>query len=150
MPTRRSEAAVALIRRESDGQTLWLAQWNRKWQAYHFVAGHRRPDETFRECLVRELGEELGLRADVDCTAAAEPLARVEYSAWSESARAETQYTMELFAVELTSAARASADEDPRNRWLSGPEIASQRCQDGRPVSATMQRLLNEVRGHLD
>ena len=41
-----SEAAVALIRRKQDGQTVWLAQWNDKWQAYHFVSGQKRLDET--------------------------------------------------------------------------------------------------------
>lgn len=58
---RLSEAAVALIRREHDGPTLWLAQWNQNWRTYTFVGGHRWPEETFRECLVRELGEELGV-----------------------------------------------------------------------------------------
>ena len=58
---RQSIAAFAVIRRDERGQTLWLAQWNPKWGAYHFVGGHKRPEETFRECLVREIGEELHL-----------------------------------------------------------------------------------------
>src|SRR4051812_24779597 len=88
---RRSEAAVALIRREEGGQILWLAQWNPKWQAYHFISGHRRPEETFRECLVREVHEELGLAEGVDYTAAA----HLGFQAFSQGAGVETQYTME-------------------------------------------------------
>jgi hypothetical protein len=42
---RESTAAVAIIRREHKGQTLWLAQWNGNWQCYHFVGGHKRADE---------------------------------------------------------------------------------------------------------
>ena len=58
---RQSQATVALIRPVHDGQNLWLAQWNPKWRQFHFVSAHRRPDETFRECLVREIAEELEL-----------------------------------------------------------------------------------------
>ena len=63
---RLSEAAVALIRREQDGRTFWLARWNRNWRAYHLVGGHRRPGESFRDCLVREIAEELHLREGTD------------------------------------------------------------------------------------
>jgi 8-oxo-dGTP pyrophosphatase MutT (NUDIX family) len=143
---RLSEAAVALIRREQDGRTSWLAQWNRNWQAYHFVGGHRRPGESFRDCLVREIAEELHLREGNDYNATAGPLARLDYRAFSESARTETRYITELYEVDLTGDARAIVDGDPRNRWLDEAEIAGERCRDGRPVSATMQRLLDAVR----
>jgi hypothetical protein len=96
--------------------------------------------------LIRELGEELDLRADDDCAVAAKPLARLEYTAWSASARAQTQYTMELFEVELSGAARRKIEADPQNRWIGEAEIAHERADDGRPVSATMQRFLEALR----
>jgi 8-oxo-dGTP pyrophosphatase MutT (NUDIX family) len=140
---RQSAAAVALIRRQNDGQTLWLAQWNPRWQKYHFVSGHKRPDETFLQCMVRELGEELGLEEGTGFRVAAEPLAHLEYTAWSESAGAETRYTLELFEVELVGAvAQQRVDADPANRWLTREEIRLERCEDGKPVSPTMARLL--------
>ena len=140
---RRSIAAVAVIRRETRGQGQWLAQWNDHWQCYNFVAGHKRPSESFRECAVREMEEELGLHERVDFTVPAEPRCQVEYTAWSERARAETRYTMALFDVRLCSdAARAKVDADPRNRWLAESEIRSQQASDGKRVSPTMQRPL--------
>jgi 8-oxo-dGTP pyrophosphatase MutT (NUDIX family) len=143
---RRSEAAVALIRRGRDGRTLWLARWNPRWRAYHLVAGHRHPGETFRDCLVREILEELGLREGADYAVAVGPPRRLEYTAWSDSARAETRYTMELFDVELADEqARQRVDADSRNRWLSEDEIRSRRCLDGEAVSATMGLLLSKV-----
>jgi hypothetical protein len=145
---RRSEAAVALIRRERDGQTSWLAQWNPRWQAYHFVSGRRHPGESFRECLVREILEELHLGEGADYAVAAGPPRHLEYTAWSEGARAETRYTMELFEVVLADdQARQRVDADPRNRWLGEAEIRSRRCVDGKAVSATMGSLLSEVGG---
>jgi len=135
---RTSTAAFAVLRRRREGRTEWLAQWNPRWHAYNLVGGHQRPDETFRQCLVREVGEELGLQADTDCRVAPEPLAHLEYTAWSASAGAETAYTMELFAVELlTPRAEERVADAAANRWLSEGEIRAGRGADGRPVSPT-------------
>jgi len=144
---RESLAALAVIRRQQDdGNTLWLAQWNSHWRRYHFVGGHKRPNESFHECMVREVAEELQLTQHVDCLVPDEPLAHLEYTAWSESARAETAYTMELFEVELTGeAAVAKLDADPKNRWLTPGEIRSLRCEDGQLVSETMPLLLQKA-----
>jgi 8-oxo-dGTP pyrophosphatase MutT (NUDIX family) len=144
---RRSEAAVALIRDQgADGRSRWLARWNPKWEAFHFVAGHRRPEESFRACLVREIGEELGLREREDYSVSTAPPLHVDFTAWSVSARAETRYAMELFDVELTPAAQSRIAADPENRWLAEAEVRAGRSEDGRPISATMVRLLDESR----
>jgi 8-oxo-dGTP pyrophosphatase MutT (NUDIX family) len=139
---RRSEAAVALIHREQDGQKLWLAQWNPKWRRYHFVAGHRRPDETFRECLVREIAEELRLSEGPDYQVSSERPIHLEFLDSSESTQTQTRYLMELFRVELSPAAGAKVASDPENRWLTESEVQAGRTRDGQPVSATMRRLL--------
>ena len=145
---RQSTAAVALIRRQQRGQTVWLAQWNPGWQRYHFVAGHKRPNETFRECAEREIGEELDLQKGSDFTVDEEPLAHLEYTAWSEGAKAETNYTAELFQVELNGyAAWERVEANTANRWLSKEEIRSGHCGDGAPVSETMRFFLSKVEG---
>jgi 8-oxo-dGTP pyrophosphatase MutT (NUDIX family) len=139
---RKSEAALAVIRRPRDGGSRWLALWNAKWDAFHFVGGHRRPGESFRECLVREVAEELGLRDGIDCRVAPTPMAHLDYTAWSSHARANTEYTMELFAVELVEDAERALEGHASVRWLSDDEIRSGRCRDGRPVSPTMGFLI--------
>jgi 8-oxo-dGTP pyrophosphatase MutT (NUDIX family) len=143
---RQSLASIALIRRRGDGRTLWLAQWNTNWECYHFVGGHKRPGESFRQCMVRELEEELGVCDGVDCAVPAGPAAHLEYTAWSDGAGQETAYTMELFNVELTTeAARGQVEADPANRWLTEGEIREGRCRDGRPASHTMALLLDKA-----
>lgn len=143
---RRSIAALALIRREDrEGRTLWLVQWNRKWNAYAFIGGHKRLEETFRECVIREMTEELHLIPDEHFTVNSKPLTHLEYAAWSRSAREETQYTIELFEVELTDCARRKVDAEPINRWLSEAEVREKRCSDGRPVSETIPLIFNKV-----
>jgi 8-oxo-dGTP pyrophosphatase MutT (NUDIX family) len=142
---RRSESAVALIRREQGGQTLWLARWNPKWRAYHFVAGHQHPGEPFRACLLREVFEELHLREGADYAAAAEPRAHLEFPDFSESAQVETYYTMAVFDVALSDPALRAVDQDPANRWLSAAEIRSGQAGDGKPVSRTMSSILSQL-----
>jgi len=142
---RQSLAAIALIQRNQHGQRQWLAQWNTNWRRYSFVGGHKHPDESFRQCVIREIGEELQLAANSDFLVADEPLARVDYAAWSESAQQDTHYTMELFDVQFTNdEARRKIDADPRNRWLTDDEIREGRCPGGEVVSETMSLLLSK------
>jgi len=143
---RRSIAALALIRREEHGRPRWLLQWNPSWNAFSFVGGHKRPEESFRECMVREIGEELGLEDGTDFVMGGAPAAHLEYNAWSHGAREETAYTMELFDVQLEPSARVAIEANPANRWLSEDEIRTGRCTDGRPVSGTVNLILTKAR----
>jgi 8-oxo-dGTP pyrophosphatase MutT (NUDIX family) len=142
---RSSIAAAALIRREHNGQVLLLARWSRSWQRFHLVGGHKRADESFRECLTREIGEELGLAEGADYEMATEPMVHLEFTAWSEGAKEETAYTTELFEVDLRGPARAKVDAEPAVRWLSEAEIRAGHCADGRPISQTMQLILAKI-----
>ena len=139
---RRSIAAIALICREEDDGTRWLARWNPNWNAFSLVGGHKWPEESFRECMVREIGEELGLVEGIDFVMADVPTAHLEYNAWSHGAQAETAYTMELFDVQIEPSARAAVEANPANRWLSEDEIRTGRFADGRPVSETVSLIL--------
>ena len=148
---RQSVAAFALIRREDRGQDLWMAQWNPHWKSYNFVGGHKRDDESFRECVIREVSEELRLNEGQDFTVPAEPLAHLEYVDWSENAREDTAYTVELFDVQL--AGRVALDviaSNAANRWLTSAEIERGTTRDGQLVSRTMRRLLQGIgqQGH--
>jgi 8-oxo-dGTP pyrophosphatase MutT (NUDIX family) len=142
---RESVSAVALIRREEEGRCLFLAQWNTHWQAFHFVSGHRLAEESFRECAVREVSEELGLSAGDDFIVADQPLAHLEYGAWSESARTETFYIVEVFPVELRPSALGPVADNPQNRWVTAAEIAAGLTADGRRVSPTMALILSKL-----
>ena len=92
------------------------ARWNPNWQAFHFVAGHRRSEESFCACLV-QIAEELGLHERHDYTVLASPPLDVDFTAWSVSARTETRYVMELFEVEL---APPRSPGSPPTRRIAG------------------------------
>ena len=140
-PLRRSEGGIALIERTVGGKREWLAQWNENWGAFFFVAGHRHPGETFRECVVREIEEELGLTSQ-ECPVATSPVYHREYRAPSRSAGELTAYTMELFDAQPTPDALRKIAGDPMNKWLDEAEIRRIEAHDGRAVSVSMLMLL--------
>lgn len=145
---RQSVAALALIARMDDaGEPRWLAQWNSGWNAYALVGGQKRDDETFRECAIREVQEELNLQCGKEFTIADHPTAHLEYTAWSERAQEQTAYTMELFDVRLAGeeVVRQKIDADPANRWLTHDEIQTQQTSDEKPVSPTMKLILEKA-----
>jgi hypothetical protein len=129
-----------------EGQASYLAQWNPKWQALHFVSGHKRPEETFRECIVREISEELGLTPGSNTIVAGAPRAVLEFAAWSESAAVETWYEMAVFDVALSGERTlATIAANPDNRWVTGSEILAGQCDDGTRISPTMARIVKTL-----
>lgn len=143
---RKSIASIALIRREAEGQTLWLAQWNEAWKSFSFVGGHKHDNESFRECVIREIAEELGLHEGQDVLVASAPLEHLEYTDISRRTGEQTEYVIELFDVALIgNRARSTIDANPANRWLSEAEIMAERCDDGPPVSPTPKRFLEQL-----
>ena len=142
---RQSVSGIAVIRREIDGRTRWLAQWNQNWNAFNLVGGHKLANKSFRECVSREVTEELGLSAGDEFLISDDSLAQASYIAWSQSAQEDTLYSMKLYAVEICAGAELKVDSNPSNRWLTETEIRQQRCEDGAPVSPTMQRLLDQT-----
>jgi 8-oxo-dGTP pyrophosphatase MutT (NUDIX family) len=143
---RRSVAAMALVQRQEKGRTLYLAQWNLNWRALNLVGGHKRPDESFRECLVREIGEELGLALGDDYLLSDEPPLRLEFDAFSDGAWGPTSYEMEIFPVVLTvDSVLEKIAGNPDNRWVTEDEILAGRCNDSTRVSPTMTRILMMV-----
>ena len=156
---RTSIASLAVIRRiDSAGVLRYLAQWNPKWQAFSSVGGHKRASESFRDCVAREIAEELGVLLESDaptapkderprCRVGAWPLGMLEYDAFSRSANVMTRYSIALFEVDLSSRAADHVSGDANNAWLSEQEIDAGKTADGRVVSETMLRHLDWLRG---
>ena len=142
---RKSIASFALFKRPNGESTEWLAQWNANWQTLNFVGGHKHERESFLECVIREVSEELDLTEIEDFVVADEARVHLEYSAWSKSAGEQTEYTVELFDVRLcTSDAKRKVESSPLNRWVLEQEIANEMTLDGVQVSETMRKLLTK------
>lgn len=139
---RKSIASLAFISRRRAEEAEYLAQWNADWSAFHFIGGHKQAEESFRECLLREISEELGPPAD-GFAVAADPTAHLHFTAFSRRVRAETGYTIELFDVDLGGGpVLEDLERRPENAWLTTAEIAAGVARDGRAISATMALIL--------
>ena len=136
---------MALIRRIRGEESLWLTRWNEKWAAFHLVGGHRHVGESFRDCMIRELHEELGLRVRIGSDSGCEPPTRLVYSARSASAGVVTRYTVALFRIDPGELDGRALESRAEVRWLSEGEIRRGRCDDGRPVSPTTDFLLTKA-----
>jgi len=141
---RESQAAVALIRKQYDGECAYLCQWSDSWQALHFIGGHREPGETFRECAVREVQEEL-LIGSGEFDVPTEPLSRLDYVAFSESAGVPTRYQMAVFPTVLSADAEGRANAAPENAWVGAADIRRGATTDGRRVSPTVALILGKL-----
>jgi ADP-ribose pyrophosphatase YjhB (NUDIX family) len=141
-PLRHSEGGIVLIQRTVGGRKQWLAQWNENWKAFFFIGGHREDDETFRDCVIREIKEELGLDP-IDCPVAATVASRVEYKAISKSASELTEYIMELYCAQPNPTGLKKIADNPKNKWLDEDEIERQESHDARRVSVSMQVILD-------
>lgn len=140
---RRSESALAYIVRIHHEKPLWLAQWNERWMRYHFVGGHREPDETFRECLIREVHEELMISTPEDFSLGTGPALRWEHEAESQRNQLWTHYKMEIFEVCLTAKACRHVSERRENRWLTEQQILNGQTSEGRQICNNMAGVLS-------
>ena len=139
---RISIAAFGLIQRAlPTSERVWLTQWNAHWQGLNLIGGKKHEDETFRDCSVREVCEELHV-TPAQIRVADEPLRRLEFDAWSKRAQAETHYYFEIFDVELDTSALDTIQANPDNAWLTEAEIRAGQSATGRPISSTVLRML--------
>jgi 8-oxo-dGTP pyrophosphatase MutT (NUDIX family) len=145
LPMRVSEAALALFKRLGvDSTQEYLTQWNDAWQMFALVGGHVEPGESFHQCCVREVEEELYLIADVDFEVGPRPLVpKCVYTAMSGSKGVETRYCVELFPAEFLHVdAEAKVNSDLANRWLTEAEVRRLVTVDNKPVSAQVETVL--------
>lgn len=142
---RISRASLALIRRVGPvGATEYLTRWNDRWQAFSLIGGHVEAGESYRDCCIREVAEELDLTPEVDFRVASQPIGdRCQYTELSKSAGVPTEYQIELFATKLLHpAAVANVSLSPHNRWASLAEIRCGTTADNRTVAKQVSRVL--------
>lgn len=141
--TRKSDAALAWITRvNASRETEYLTQWNSGWSAYSLIGGHVEPGESFRQCCLREIEEELLSKAS-DCQLAPYPYATLRFREFSKAAYEASDYHWQVFL------ARPSADLLGRLpddcQWVQAHHIRSGRTADGQPIADQVRRILKAV-----
>ena len=144
-PNRTSEAALAVfIRRQPGKPVRYLVRWNKKWQAFSLVGGHRSPEESFRQCCIREIEEELEIQDGLEFQVAETPLKELlEYSAHSNSTGYITEYKFAIYSATLqANAVIAENSGDRINRWVTPEEVKNGLTDDFLVISNQAQTVL--------
>jgi 8-oxo-dGTP pyrophosphatase MutT (NUDIX family) len=133
---RHSKAALAIIERNN----AWLVQWNDAWQAYSLIGGHLEAGESFRECCIREIVEELECEPD-NIDVAVEPYADLRFDEFSRAAGVDTKYQWQLFAASLSE--RVLQNLPANCRWLTPSQIQRGFADDELAIAAQVKRVLD-------
>ena len=140
---RQSLAALAFITRvNSFGQPEYLTQWNCRWNAYCLIGGHVEDGESFRQCCMREIEEELECTS-VDYELAPYPYATLRFPEFSKAAREDTDYHWQVFLARPTSELLERLPDDCV--WVQAHHILSGRTSDGQPIAEQVKRVLQGV-----
>ena len=135
--------SIALIRKPAAHGTAWLARWDDGQQYYDFVMAEPLEDESFRECIDREVGWVLRLDRQRDYLVANMARLNLEFQARLPGHSEPAQVTAVFYAVDLyRKAAWHQVDADPLNRWLSSKEICRGKTGDGQRINPLVTFLI--------
>lgn len=136
--------SIALFRHPERLENQWLAYWNVGRKFYDFVTAERLDDESFRECLDREVAWVLDLRRGKDYVMSSQ--ARLHLDLPVESESDDTVLGVEFYIVDLYGkSGRASVELNKQLRWLNSDEVLSGLTSDGERLNPSLVELLNKA-----
>jgi len=136
--------SIALLRHPEQLENLWLAYWDARCKHFDFVTAERLDDESFRECLDREIAWVLDLRRAKDYIISSQ--ARLHLDLPVESTDGESFYVVEFYVTDLYGkASRAMVELNKDARWLTSDEVLSGQTSEGVPVNPSLVELLHRA-----
>jgi hypothetical protein len=106
------------------------------------VGGRQQDAEPPDACLVRELKEKLRFDPSTGVDYAYLPRQFLDPTDWSTSTWQMTDYRISTFDVQMTRAGQTKIEGHAGNRWVTAPEIRSDRCLDDKLLSPTVRTIL--------
>ena len=136
--------SIALVRHPNQMEKLWLAIWDPRYQHFDFVAAEKLENDSFRECLDRQVAWVLPLRRGKDYLISA--VARLHLEALLLVDLRPTAFLVELFIVDLYGKeSLPTVSKDRSIRWLSTREVLAGATEDGQPVSPQLVMILTKA-----
>lgn len=136
--------SIALLRHPEHLEDQWLTYWDVGRKYYDFVTAERLDDESFRECLDREIAWVLDIRRGKDYIISSQ--ARLHLDIPIESETDDTFFVVEFYIADLFGkSGRASVELNKQLRWLNSDEVLSGQTSDGVPVNPSLVELLNKA-----
>ncbi|MFQ5397973.1 MAG: NUDIX domain-containing protein [Anaerolineae bacterium] len=156
--TQVEQGVFALITSGEGAERRYLLQWNAHWHRFNLIGGKvdrgQEDEESFRQTVLRELEEELGLRSPFECTVVRK-LKDVKMRQFSERDHVIKQYHFHIYEVSLLPELHLNGERpNLAARWLSTKqenvfvtraEIENLNTLDNRPISSTTRDILREL-----
>jgi len=136
--------SLGIVRRYVDETEEWLTIWDEIEEVCKLIQADRTEEETFRDCLHKNLEAELSLNAKKDYIISG--LSMAHHQAPIEWPGEETPQwvIVQFFPIQIYGqAARDKVDRLPNVQWLTLSEIAKGCSTEGKPFDEK-QRLLIE------
>jgi hypothetical protein len=135
--------SIALIRKPSAHRTSWLARWQNHSRCYDFIMAEPLEEESFRECIDREVGWVLKLERERDYLVANMAQINLDFCDALPGDAHETHIVVAFYVVDLyRKSAWKLVDADGENCWLSAEEIYTGFAQDQRPIEPNLRFLI--------
>jgi hypothetical protein len=142
---RRYFRSLALIPRVNEERSSWFCQWNQVDGWFDFVTGERLDNESFRDCIDREVSNTLGL-GPKDYLVANMAQLNLEFAAVLPGEAEASHVSVAFFIVNpYGKTSRQMLESHPGGRWLTGGELLEGKTTDGIPVSPVVTYLLKRA-----
>jgi hypothetical protein len=135
--------AVALIRHPIELEKQWLAHWDPRYGHYDFVIAARLENDSFRECLDREIAWSLPLRKGKDYLISSVARLHLDATLLISGHSAPMPVTTEFFVVDLYGkSASARVADDPNTRWVTSSEVLDTTTKCGHSISPQLSTMI--------
>ncbi|MCG6154858.1 hypothetical protein [Rubinisphaera margarita] len=136
--------SVALVRHPEEDEKRWLTLWNERRGQHEMIAANRLEQESFRECLDREIAWQLDLRRGKDYIISSMARLHIEQELELPGDSVAQPYIIEFFVTDpYGKTANAALEEQSNTRWLKATEILDGKTETGEPVDPRLVYLLD-------
>ena len=141
------EGSIGLIRHPEEVERLWLAVWDDRNYHFDFVVAERLENDSFRECLDREIAWTLPLRSGKDYLISSVARLHLDAALSLDASQADLMlYSIELFVVDLYGKVAAkSLANDPNLRWVSSDEVLMGKTTCGRCIAPRLVAMIRKA-----
>lgn len=135
--------SIAMIRKPAEHRSTWLARWQPPTRCYDFVMAEPLEEESFRECIDREVSWVLQLERRRDYLVANMAQINLDFCEALPGDAHETHIVAAFYIVDLyRKSAWERVDSDPENRWVTASEIYAGQARDDRPIDPNLRFLI--------
>lgn len=134
--------SIALIRRVEDGKTKWLVRHHACSDTYKLVQADRLEEESFRECIDREISWSLSLERNRDYIISSVPRLHLEVQNRAPGEETGDILIVEFYVVDLYGRKAIEKLADESNHWVTGAELNLGVTGNGRAIDPLQQKLL--------